>query len=118
MMRVEAGNPLVKRLLYRYLSSDFSDSQKFQDYDTCTFQCEKNSEAKEIKFGFTTLCSKQIMESGGQEMLTELYPEYAQVTGGDLIENSDITLRIPMKDIYSKQKVEKSLSEEAQEAIR
>lgn len=51
-------------------------SESFFDYDLCEYVIERSSEEPDIlKFGFTSLCTKQIMENGGVEMLDELYKD-------------------------------------------
>lgn len=48
------------------------------------------------------------MENGGQEMLNALYSDCNAVH-----ENEDVTLTIPMDTIVHREKIEKTLSEEA-----
>ncbi len=43
------------------------------DYDNCIYYVYKDDGATLIKFGFKCNCSKEILASGGQQMLDELY---------------------------------------------
>lgn len=43
------------------------------DYDNCTYFIIRDEDSKLLKFAFSCNCTKQILASGGQDMLRELY---------------------------------------------
>lgn len=51
-----------------------------------------------LKFGFNSLCSKQIMDNGGKEMLDDLYKDH-QIPADKHLDRCDITLGIDTSNI-------------------
>ena len=73
--------------------SDFADISKFMDYDSCSYEIIKD--ADHIKFGFSSLCTADIMQNGGTEMLAEVYPEWPVLQGAEAIEDTGVSIKIP-----------------------
>ena len=48
-----------------------------------------------IYFGFSSLCTAEIMKNGGQEMLDELYADN-KCDDSEKMDGIDLTLKIPM----------------------
>lgn len=76
-MKISPVNPVVKQSIKRYLTKDTFSSESFFDYDQCEYVIQRLSDEPDVlKFGFNSLCSKQIMENGGKEMLDDLYKDH------------------------------------------
>ena len=73
--------------------SDFADISKFMDYDSCSYEIIKD--ADHIKFGFSSLCTADIMQNGGSEMLQEVYPEWPVLADGEGVPEADVSIKIP-----------------------
>ena len=52
-------------------------------------------DADHIKFGFNCLCTNEIMQNGGTEMLAEVYPEWPVLPDAEAVPGSGVSLRIP-----------------------
>lgn len=70
-----------------------------------------------VLFSFKCLCSQQIMENGGQDMLDAMYSDL-KCDESEKNPDYDVTLKIGTGDMPQTQKVSKKMSEEEQKTVR
>ena len=63
------------------------------DYDSVSYEIMKDSD--HIKFGFSCLCTKEIMDNGGTEMLQEVYPDWPILPDDESVPGCGISIKIP-----------------------
>lgn len=99
----------------------FRDSfgeETFYDYDKCEYVLNRvDTNPDVLKFGFSCMCYKQIIENGGQDMLNELYKD-CLLPEDEQLQQCDITLKIDASNMLKTEKVKKTMTEEESEAIR
>ena len=93
MMYNSPSNPIIYKILRSCLLRDVTTRETTYDYDQCLYFVSTEINNPIIKFGFSSKCSKEIMEHGGKEMLEELYKENL-LPASEALPDFDVTLGI------------------------
>ena len=97
---------------------DHTGEEVFFDYDRCEYVLQRTEDNPNVLlFGFSCMCSSQILANGGQQMLDTLYKDDL-LPEDQRMGKCDVTLGIDTSNIPKTKKVSKALSEEEAEKVR
>ncbi len=117
MMHCQSANPIIRKAISDYMIKEiYHDMETCYDTDNVVYKVSGVEAAKEIRFAFRSLCSKKILEHGGQDMLKQIYGQY--LIDGAQDPDFDVELKIDASKLPKTQKLKKSMDDETQDRIR